>query len=50
MLCANLIYTDPVTFILIHLNQYFMCSFYYDTLIVQIDLVLKNQAETQNRG
>lgn len=50
MLCANLIYFDPVTFILIltHMTK-------YDALIFQIDLIVAEihsvnyRAETQNR-
>ena len=42
MLCANLIYSAPVTYkvIIKHLNNYFKCVLYYDMLIIQIDLVV----------
>lgn len=56
MLCANLIYSDQVTHILTHLNKYFTCTNYDDTLIIRIDLVIADvhsinyQAETQNSG
>ena len=58
MLCAKLIYSDPVTYILVltHLIKYFKCSLYYDTLIIQIDLVVAEthsvnyRAEAQNKG
>ena len=58
MPCANSIYSDPVTYILIlmHWNKDFKCSLYFDTLIIQMDLVaaeihsVNYRAETQNRG
>ena len=42
MLCANFTHSDPVTYALImtHLNISFKCSLYYDTLIIQIHLVV----------
>ena len=42
MLRANLIYLDPEwrTLILAHLNKYFKCSLYYDTMVIQIDLLM----------
>ena len=40
MSCANSIYLDPVTYILIltQLNKYFKCPLNYDTLITQIEI------------
>ena len=42
MLFANLIYSDTVTFILIltYLSKYCKRSLYYDTLTIQIDVVV----------
>ena len=42
MLCANFIYSHPITYILkiLHLNKSYKCSLYYDTRIIQIDLVV----------
>lgn len=56
MLCANFIYFDSATYILIltHLNKYVKCSLYYDNLINQIDLIVaemscvNHRAETKN--
>ena len=57
MLCANFIYSDPVTYVpkLTQLSKYFKCCFYHETLSIQIDLVvveihsLNYAAEIQNR-
>ena len=56
MLCANVLYSDPVTYIPIftHLNKYVKFPLYNDILIIQIALLVAeirsvyHQAETQN--
>ena len=41
MLCTNIIYSDPVTYLHLHIGtDFFECSLYYDDLIIQIDLVV----------